>query len=325
MIEMPPVSMRRVLARYTALTTALVLVFGFGDAGVVAAQPTPPLPAPAPTTTTPPPCAGEGCIPQPPASAPVPATPTSPPSGDAGGGDSGGWIGNLLTGWIHSFFVGLVDSGLNPLLYLLGRSLLATPQLDQVPVVGQLWGNSQQITIAVYVFLVFAAGLVVMAYQTLQTRYTLKEILPRLVVGFLAANLSLFLGGKAIEFANALSQAVLGDGVNPEEAARSMRASLVSQIDPNQKAFFMLFMGVALCVMLTGVLLTYIVRVTLAVILLIAAPLLLMCHALPQTEGIAVWWWKAFAGVLVVQLGQSVTLIAAVKLFFSPGGLTLFN
>ena len=72
-------------------------------------------------------------------------------------------------------------------------------------------------------------------------------------------------------------------------------------------------------------LLTYIVRVTATILLLAAAPILLMCHALPQLESIAFWWWKAFAGVLAIQVAQSLALVAAMKLFFMPGGgITLF-
>ena len=96
---------------------------------------------------------------------------------------------------------------------------------------GQIWGSSQQIVVAVYALLVLAAGMIVMAYETLQTRHSIKEILPRVIVGFLAANLSLFLGGKAIEIANALSQAILGDQVNPQVAAESMKNTLMGNLN----------------------------------------------------------------------------------------------
>ncbi|MEY8043700.1 hypothetical protein AB8O55_30240, partial [Saccharopolyspora cebuensis] len=71
----------------------------------------------------------------------------------------------------------------------------------------------------------------------------------------------------------------------------------------------LLFVALALLVMIVVVLVTYVVRVMLTIILLVAAPLLLMCHALPHTEGIAAWWWKAFAGTLLIQIGQSFALV----------------
>ncbi|WP_280263213.1 hypothetical protein [Nocardia wallacei] len=51
-----------------------------------------------------------------------------------------------------------------------------------------------------------------------------------------------------------------------------------------------------------------------------AAPLALMCHALPVTEPIARWWWRSFAACLAIQVVQSLTLITAARVFLSPGG-----
>jgi hypothetical protein len=217
----------------------------------------------------------------------------------------------------------LVAPGLNSLLGLLAKSLLVTPALDQLPVMGQIWSNAQQIVIAVYATLVLVAGIIVMAHQTLQTRHSIKEVLPRVLVGFLAANLSLFFGGKIIEVGNALSQAVLGDQISPDVAAHAMTNMLMRYLNGGDSVI--IFIGLALEVMLVAVLLTYIVRITVTVILLASAPVLLMCHALPQLEGIAFWWWKVFSGVIAIQVCQSFALVAAIKLFFWPGGIILFG
>jgi hypothetical protein len=48
-----------------------------------------------------------------------------------------------------------------------------------------------------------------------------------------------------------------------------------------------------------------------------------MFHALPQTEGIARWWWRAFAGVLAVQSAQAIVLVAALRIFFTEQWLPL--
>jgi hypothetical protein len=68
-----------------------------------------------------------------------------------------------------------------------------------------LWAGSVAITDAAYVLAVLAGGILVMSHQTLQTPYTVKEIAPRMVVGFLAANLSLLVAGKAIALADGLT------------------------------------------------------------------------------------------------------------------------
>lgn len=50
-----------------------------------------------------------------------------------------------------------------------------------------------------------------------------------------------------------------------------------------------------------------------------------MFHALPQTEWIAYFWWRAFGGCLAIQIVQSLTLITAMRVFLAPGGFTFFG
>lgn len=319
---------RRLRRVPTAVAALLVLVMaaGMGFTGAAGAQPEPAPGGPPPVSAPAgPPCQGPDCIPQPTAPVPPANPPPGHPSNPSSAPQSACGVTNIpacVSDAIETFFRNLVTPGLNSLLGLFAKSLLATPQLDQLPVMGQIWSNSQQIVLAVYATLILIAGIIVMAHQTLQTRYSVKEILPRVIVGFLAANLSLFFGGKIIALGNALSQAVLGDQINPDTAARAMTATLMHDLDGG--GLLLIFMAVALLVMLVVVLLTYIVRITVTIILLAAAPVFLMCHALPQTEALAFWWWKAFGGVMAVQVGQAIALVAAIKFFFWPGGIILF-
>jgi hypothetical protein len=279
--------------------------------------------APSPTTLA---CTGEGCIPQPTNSAP----PTSG-SGTGAPGDNGGSgqadcgvfsIGGCITNAINDFFRGIVTDALNPLLDLLSKTLLTTPTLDSLPRIGELWNNSWQILLASYALLVLIAGILVMGYETVQTRHSIKEIAPRIVVGFLAGALSLWVATKGIEIANGLAQAVMGGGLDASTAGDTLKNLVLSSLNGG---IFIIFVGIFLAGMLIVLLVTYIVRVALTIILIAGAPLALMFHALPQTEGIAKWWWKAYGGVLAIQVGQSLTLITAMKVFLAPGGFTLFG
>jgi hypothetical protein len=67
---------------------------------------------------------------------------------------------------------------------------------------------------------------------------------------------------------------------------------------------------VVLAVVLAG---TCVVRALLVVFLVVAAPVMLAAHALPQTEGLARLWWRAMAACLGVQLVQALAL--AVRVF----------
>lgn len=276
-----------------------------------------------PTTASP--CTGAGCLPQPTAPAPTPANPGTGQPGASGDGDADCGItsiGGCITNAINAFFRGIVTAALNPLLDLLSKTLLTTPTPDSLPRIGELWTNSWQILLASYAVLVLVAGILVMGYETLQTRHGIKEVAPRIVVGFLAGALSLWVATKAIEIANALAQAVMGDGLDASSAGQTLRELVLGSLNGGT---FIIFIGIFLAGMLVCLLVTYIVRVALTIILVVGAPIALMCHALPQTEGIARWWWKAFGGCLAIQVGQSLTLITAIKVFLAPGGFTLFG
>jgi hypothetical protein len=233
------------------------------------------------------------------------------------------WVVSGVTKAINSFFGDLVTSALNPLLKLLGQTLLTTPNVSSLPRVGQLWGNSRDIAVAVYALIILIAGILVMAYETVQTRHSIKEILPRLVTAFLTANLSLVLASQAVSFANAISTALLGQGVSSSSAASALTALVLGAV--THGGIFLVLIGLGVAGILLALLSGYVIRVAATVILIAAAPLALMCHALPQTEGVARWWWRAFTGVLAIQICQSLTLIAALNVFLGPGGFTFFG
>ncbi len=247
------------------------------------------------------------------------AAPALPAQPGCGFFDISCHVGQAITSW----FAGLVQSAVNPLFSLLGRTLLATPQLGGLATVRDLWAGSVAIADACYVLLVLAGGILVMSHQTLQTSYAVKQIAPRLVVGFLAANLSLLVAGKAIALADGLSAALAGQGLNPAAAAQMLR-SLTERVVGSAGMFFILLalFAVVLVLVLTII---YVARLMLTVVLLAIAPLALACHALPQTEGMARWWWRAFTGVLAIQAAQAVVLVAALRLFFTEQWVSLIT
>lgn len=275
-----------------------------------------------------PPCAGPGCIPQPTTLSPAPSGPgTGQPAASDGGDQPCGLnnIGGCVANGVNDFFRGAVKDALNPLLTLLSNTLLTTPTPDSLPRIGELWDGSWQILLVSYAMLILLGGIVVMSYETLQTRHGIKEILPRVIVGFLSAALSLWMATQATSLANALSQSVMGGGLDANTAGDTLRNLILGPLNALSGGIFITFMGLTLAGMLLVLLVTYIVRVALTLILITAAPIALMAHALPQTEGLAYWWWKAFGGCLAIQVAQSLTLIVAVKVFLAPGGFTVFG
>jgi hypothetical protein len=247
-------------------------------------------------------------------SSPSPS-PSPSPTGDTGGGcgwfDFGCSVGHAIDSW----FAGLVSSAIDPLFGLLGRTLLSTPQVDGFGSVRGLWEGSLAVADACYVLLVLAGGFIVMTHQTLQTSVTAKELAPRLVTGFVMANLSLLLAGKAIGFANGLSAALAGQGLDPAAAGAMLRTLIEKVLSEGGMFFILLALAAVLLVLILAVI--FVARLMLTVVLIAVAPLALACYGLPQTAGFARWWWRAFAGILAIQSAQALVFVAAMRIFFT--------
>ena len=259
---------------------------------------------------------------------PVPAT---QPTANAGGGgtvsgggshgpawwqfwDVSGQISNAIDGW----FRGLVTDALNPMLQLVGETVLSTPQIAGQPQVTQVWLISLGIADALLVLFVLAAGGLVMTHDTLHSRYALKDALPRIAVGAIAANASLSLSGQLIGFANALSAGFLAGGVDPAQASVQLKGFVLGAVA--NSGIFVILLGLVAAVLAVVLLILYIVRAAVVLILIAGAPLLLLTHALPQTDGLARLWWRGMTAALGVQVAQALVLATAVQVFFNAGG-----
>ena len=318
----------RVLAALAAAVAALMIALPAASAATapkaaapIAAAPIPAAPAPAPSPSPGGPGIGLG------PGAPVP-TDTVPAPGATGGTTSGGnsdpsfWdIPGQIEKAINDWFAGLVTDALNPVLNLLGSTVLSTPDVTAMPRVGEIWTTMALLANGFYVLFVLAGGVIVMTHETLQTRYAMKDILPRLFAGFLVGNASLAVLGLIIHIADALAVGIMGQGLDPKEAGTALAHMITGSI-LNSGGIFLAILGLVAAVMAVVLLITYMVRVALMVLLAVAAPVALACHALPQTDGLARLWWRAVIGTLAVQVAQSLTLVTALRIFLDPGGQT---
>ncbi|MEV7012680.1 hypothetical protein [Streptosporangium sp. NPDC051022] len=248
---------------------------------------------------------------------PTPDLPLAPPPAMPGTSGFGFGLGGWISDQINTWFANLVGLAIKPLLDALAATLLTTPGIDGQGRVQELWQTTLVLANGGFVLFVVVGGILVMGYETVQTRYAFKEILPRLVVAFLAANASFLLASKAIEVANALAQALLGQDFDARRATNAIRFLIVP---PGNSQIFYILLALVAVVLLVALLITFVLRVALTTLLVVAAPLALACHALPQTEGLAQLWWRVFSGLLVIQICQSLTLVTAVRVFFNQGG-----
>lgn len=219
---------------------------------------------------------------------------------------------------ISQWFAGLVTAALRPVFDLLGRTVFATPDLSGNGRVVDLWRFSLGIADAGLLLFVLVGAGIVIAGSGLTSQMTAKELLPRLLLGAGAANVSLLLLGQMISLSNALSQAMLGAALDPAEVSGRMVTMLGAAAIANP--FLALF---ALAVIVLGILvvIAYVIRIAALVILASGAPLMLAGHALPQTEGMARMWWRATFAFLAAPVLQSMLLAAAFRVFLTGDGV----
>jgi hypothetical protein len=216
---------------------------------------------------------------------------------------------------ITSWFAGLVQSAINPVLTVIGNDLLSTPQPGSFPAVTGMWGTSLAIADAAYVLLVLAGGIVVMGYETVQVSTSVKEIVPRLVLGLAAANLSLILTSRAVSLANGLAAALAGQGASPQSAGAALANTIRNSISTG--GIFIILLALVAVILALVLAVTYVLRLMGLILLTAVAPLALACYALPQTAWAARWWWRAMTAVLVIPAAQALVMTAAVKVFFT--------
>jgi hypothetical protein len=272
--------------------------------------------APTPTATTP------GIQVGPPAS----TQPTAPADGttvQVGGGQKTPWwkvwdVGGQIQNGIDSWFRSLVTDALNPTLDLVGRTVLATPNIAGQQRVSEVWLITLGVADSLLILFVLAAAALVMSHETLHTRYALKDALPRIGFAAVVMNASLALSGQMIGLANALSGAFLAGGVDPVQASAQLKQFVLEAL--SGAGIFVILLGLAAAVLAVILLVLYIVRAAVVLVLIAAAPVLLLTHVLPQTDGLARLWWRGMTAALGVQVAQSLVLSIAVRVLFDQGG-----
>ncbi len=169
------------------------------------------------------------------------AAPTTGSSGGCGLLD----VSCHVTSAIDDWFRDLVTSALDPVLGLLGRTVLATPDLTSGRI-AELWGIAAGIANGLVVLLVLAGGAIVMGHETVQTRTSAKDLAPRIVIDVIAANASFSLLGLAIGVVNALSSALLGQGVDAANATTVLEQLVVGSLATD--GIFLVLMGLVAAV-----------------------------------------------------------------------------
>ena len=172
------------------------------------------------------------------------------------------------------------------MLELIGKTVLATPQVAGQERVGDLWLISLGIADGLLILFVLAGAALVMTHETLHTRYALRcpgSRSPR------SSSTPASRSGQMIAAANALGRLPrrVASTRGGEPAAQALILAAVAG-----SGIFVILLGLVAAALCVFLFILYVVRAALILILVAGAPLMLLMHALPQTDGLARLWWR---------------------------------
>jgi len=232
------------------------------------------------------------------------------------------WItDDLLQGMLDGILDWLAKTAvaaLTGLLDLLRNTAFTNPDVTELPQVAAISGQSLIIVNTCYVLAITVAGFTVMTRETLQVRYGVQELAPRLLIGLMGANFATPLCREIITLANALTRALTGDDLRGEAAFGQMRAHLVGATARPENALLALILVLCIAGLAVMLLITWIVRVAVLIVLVGIAPVALACHGLPFTDPAAKLWWRSLLGCLAVPMLQAIVLFTALKVLLTP-------
>jgi hypothetical protein len=229
-----------------------------------------------------------------------------------------GWFFDGAVSWMSSILLGALDA----LWKLLAGFALTSPDVTVLPQIREISARSLLVVNTVYVLAVLAAAILVMTRETIQVRYGIAELAPRLLIGLVAANLATPICRALIEAANALTQALTGESIaatgTVDHLSRTIGGAMRGGVGGGPQQALLVVIAVLLLVLTLMLIFGWLVRVGLLVVLAGISPLALACHGLPYTEPVARLWWRSILAALLVVTVQAFALHTTLSVFLSP-------
>jgi hypothetical protein len=220
-------------------------------------------------------------------------------------------IGQALLEAIRGFIdwaLGFSDSSLN--------FVTRTPSEGTYdsPTVRSLWDFSRALVNVALAVIVMWGGFNVMVKEHTRSPYhEVMELLPRVILGALAANLTLEFARFLIDTNNALSGAVGQVGLPGYD-----------QATPTQEGIALIFAALAYGIVAILLVFQMLMRLALIDMLIVLAPVMALLWVLPQTQDWARWWADLFPITVFQQAIQMMVLRlgSALMVELTPGSLS---
>ncbi len=224
------------------------------------------------------------------------------------------WLMDGLVSWLAERVVDLLGG----LLTLLASSLFVSPDVTVLPQVKSIADKSALIVNACFVLAIVAVGIATMAGDSIQLRYGVKELIPRLVVGFVLSAFSVPLTGELISIANALTVSMTGTSAPTTETVKFVQARINAALSDEGSALLTAIIGLLIVVLMFMLVGTWLARLGVLLLLAGIAPVALACYATPWTQGAAQLWWRTMLGALATPALQAVGFTTGIDLLINP-------
>lgn len=194
-----------------------------------------------------------------------------------------------------------------------GRPITANPSLQRLNL-----GLAVTADVMMAAVLTFAC-LRSLFERSFRARYSLKVMIPRLMLAIILVHFSLPLMQMAVDLDNALSHVALslGDELHVDQLPWSPPLSheAVHHMSVTQDLFHATF-AVLLVVAVIILVMAYVIRHALLGVLIVTAPLAALCTTLPELRGHAHSWMRLFLVTVFMQPVQLIVLRVATLLAF---------
>jgi hypothetical protein len=223
-----------------------------------------------------------------------------------------------LLGQVPAYLLDFVVTSINGLWELLAQTVFITPDVTDLPQVQAISARSLAIVNASFVLAITVTGVIVMTRDTIQSRYGIAELGPRLVIGFVAANFATPICRSVIKFANAVTGALTGEGIASRDSLTQLLRVITSAMTTPGNPMLISIIGLFIGVLIAMLLVAWIVRLIVLIVAVGIAPVALACHASPFTDSAARLWWRTLIGCTGTVVLQALALHTTMSVFLDP-------
>jgi hypothetical protein len=233
----------------------------------------------------------------------------------------GDWLVDKIIVGVLDWFAKTVVGALNTLWDLLSATVFVSPDVTQLPQVTGFASTSLGIVNVCYVLAFLWMAILVMGRDTIQAKYGPGELIPRLIIGLIAANFAIPLCSTLIQLANAVTAALTSQDITAPGSMQQLRVTTVSAVNNQTGAspasFLLLLIALVIAVLVGVLVVQWIIRLGVLVVAVGIAPIALALHGTPQTEGAAKLWWRTILGTLGTVVMQAVALHTTLTIFLN--------